>query len=378
MSNMSSMDSGGIVHNPLLYLTPNANSSEIFKYIQPLSNDNISNMGARELRKMLTLLDKYRLEYRKILGVDSGVLFKASTTVHPKGKKGLDHLKNVVNDNDLGFSVDDLTYLLLNVTSQTLTDSEEAWSKLKNVSDSLKKVSMVNSGCTGSVLVHSSIFDNDTENHLDFMRLWATYEHIIYRFLNGEYSSFREDVKYSPKPLAQYLLDITDDLYEIKNMHDLMSALYEEIDSTTLLFTIDYDDLDVSNKDKDDDEEDEYPPIEYSNNIVFNCPSATLNPIIWQNNINLIIKMMLAIKSQKIDFDVVDDRLQTNFVKNFTYTTMFSDYNEVFLQQALEFADLVFDNNFDKVYFLKQYLKSFEVCNGNGRLRKAKDFTISI
>ena len=35
--------------------------------------------------------------------------------------------------------------------------------------------------------------------------------------------------------------------------------------------------------------------------------------------------------------------------------------NEIYLNDALEFADLIFDNNLDKVYFLRQYLKSFEV-----------------
>ena len=31
-----------------------------------------------------------------------------------------------------------------------------------------------------------------------------------------------------------------------------------------------------------------------------------------------------------------------------------------YLEQAVELADLIFDNNLDKVYFLRQYIKSFE------------------
>ena len=38
-------------------------------------------------------------------------------------------------------------------------------------------------------------------------------------------------------------------------------------------------------------------------------------------------------------------------------------YDEIFLDQALEFADLIFTNNLDKIYFLKQYLKGFELAN---------------
>ena len=47
-------------------------------------------------------------------------------------------------------------------------------------------------------------------------------------------------------------------------------------------------------------------------------------------------------------------------------------YNKIYLEQALEFADLIFNNNIDKIYFLRQYLKSFE--SSEIPLKKAKKF----
>ena len=35
-------------------------------------------------------------------------------------------------------------------------------------------------------------------------------------------------------------------------------------------------------------------------------------------------------------------------------------YSEVNIEEALEFVDLVFDNDLDKVYFLRQYIKNYE------------------
>ena len=35
--------------------------------------------------------------------------------------------------------------------------------------------------------------------------------------------------------------------------------------------------------------------------------------------------------------------------------------SKIYVDDALEFVDLIFDNNMDKIYFLRQYLKSFEV-----------------
>ena len=43
---------------------------------------------------------------------------------------------------------------------------------------------------------------------------------------------------------------------------------------------------------------------------------------------------------------------------NFTYDKM--KYSEVNIEEALEFVDLVFDNDLDKVYFLRQYIKNYE------------------
>lgn len=50
-------------------------------------------------------------------------------------------------------------------------------------------------------------------------------------------------------------------------------------------------------------------------------------------------------------------------------------YNEIYLEQALELCDMIFTKNIDKVCFLRQYLKSFEVCKEVGQLSKASPFT---
>ncbi len=47
--------------------------------------------------------------------------------------------------------------------------------------------------------------------------------------------------------------------------------------------------------------------------------------------------------------------------------------NEIDFYQALTFADMVFNNLFDKICFLKQYCKDYEPCSintGNNYVRK--------
>ena len=47
-------------------------------------------------------------------------------------------------------------------------------------------------------------------------------------------------------------------------------------------------------------------------------------------------------------------------------------YNQIYLEQALELCDMIFDNNLDKIYFLRQYLKSFETTFRIDKLVKCK------
>ena len=56
---------------------------------------------------------------------------------------------------------------------------------------------------------------------------------------------------------------------------------------------------------------------------------------------------MLAARNKKIDEDFLDYKLEKE-------PTKFTD-----IAKALEVADIIFDNDLDKMYFLKQYRKDF-------------------
>ena len=93
----------------------------------------------------------------------------------------------------------------------------------------------------------------------------------------------------------------------------------------------------------------------FGNTIEFRCPNGSLNPIIWQNNVNLLVKLLEYTKDPKFNHDIIDKRQMINQTK---YMNLYW-YKEVFLQQALELSDMIFDNNLDKIYFLKQYFKDY-------------------
>ena len=106
------------------------------------------------------------------------------------------------------------------------------------------------------------------------------------------------------------------------------------------------------------------------NTIEFRCPNGTLDSVIWQNNVNFFVKLLLYSKSTSFNDDLVQKRHK--LTENKYYGLEW--YKEIYIDQALELCDMMFDNNLDKVYFLRQYLKSFEVSKDNKYI-KAKALT---
>ena len=103
--------------------------------------------------------------------------------------------------------------------------------------------------------------------------------------------------------------------------------------------------------------------------IELRVPNGTLDEIVWQNYINFFIKMILYCKSKNFDDDILNRRYKSvyNLFGNL------DSYSKIYLDQALEFCDMIFNNNLDKLYFLRQYIKSFEITDKP--FIKAKKFT---
>ena len=83
------------------------------------------------------------------------------------------------------------------------------------------------------------------------------------------------------------------------------------------------------------------------NTIEFRSPNASSKAIIWQNNVNTLVKFLLSVTKEEIDGEYLDYLLKEE------PSTIPS------LEDTLQFIDMIFDNNQDKIYFLKQYLKEF-------------------
>ena len=239
---------------------------------------------------------------------------------------------------------------------------------LHDVCNFLKQYGQVSTMSGGHIHVGAHVLGEDKNSWYRFLYLIAAYENILYRFGYGEYLNARRSIPYA-FPVMKIWEKELKELEGIEDPGMLLQKLPYSRNQGINFFHV------QNFKEK-----------EYFNTIEFRFPNASLNPIIWQNNVNTFIKLMLAVKKDSFDFNTVQERLEKNrwmkdieleFDKTkgeypFSLKNI-EQYEQIQLDQALEFCDLVFENNIDKLYFLRQYLKSNEMAKEP--FQKAKKFT---
>ena len=225
------------------------------------------------------------------------------------------------------------------VISPILHDKKEYWIDLKNICEYLKQKNVVvNGNAAGHIHIGANVIGDDYKKWIEFIKLYMYYENIICRYAYGEELTARRSLRKYAKPIAQRLYEMFYYFGKIDSLEKIIKYL-----PNSRYYSINFSNIQLDN----------ISDIVDKNTIEFRCPNGTINEKIWQNNINTFAKMFLAVMNNKIDTEYIDYEVQseeTCFNKDFYY-------NEVYLRKALEFVDTIFDNNLDKIMFLKQYLK---------------------
>ena len=330
----------------------------IFNFIYPYDNDLLKDLSGEDLQILLVLLDEYKLKLRKDTNIPKDVTFGIEIEVEnlkdSKSQEIYDNLPDeewkVTNDLSLRKGIE--------VVSPILIDEKKTWKEISKICKYLKTISEISSNTAGHIHVGAQIMEDDTNKWLNLLKLWSVYENIIFRFSNGEYINSRmSQQRFAPAVKEQ-----------LEKEYDILKKCGYDVTNTLRILqhdrnqAINFENIYL----------DRYNEFYKNNTIEIRCPNGTLNPIIWQNNINFFTKFLLYCNDNAFDYDTVLKREEKNNKNKVNYTK----YETIYLEQALELADLLFNNNKDKVYFLRQYLKSFEIDKSyNSALKKAKVFT---
>lgn len=283
------------------------------------------------------------IDYRYNLGLNKkltfGVEIEYEGLYYGKVEKFLNN-----NLNGWESKIDNSLYFGGEITSPIMNDDKRFWLELKNVCEFLKKYQVkVRNNAGGHVHIGADLFNKDKNLWIKFLKLYVCYEHILYRFGYGECINERKLLTEYSKFLGNELCDNINTLNKSRKMRDFQLLLDEEktkfggINFKHVIF-----DEKICNK---------------FNTIEFRFPNGTKNEIIWQNNINVFANMVLAIVENKINPEFLDYKYN-NLKKRTISAERLSRL--ICLEDTLEFTDLIFDNNLDKMYFLKQYFKNFD------------------
>lgn len=251
------------------------------------------------------------LPYRKRLGIEEpfGVEIEMGL-INPKDESHIynDELKKLSyytqDDNSIEY------YKPLEIVSPILLEKNNIWPILYRLSERMKECELEFD--TSAFQVNFDI--NYSDDELDHMLLFfQTYEHIIFRFSKAFDDRLRN---------LKYAASLREFIYMKRDLNNLINSK-----SYALAFKK------RGNLEK--------------GIVEFRTPNSCDDAWVWQNIINTFYHFKVAIKD--LDLDYVDFSYHLRERKPKSYITLDID-------RAIEFADIIFDKEIDKLYFMKQYI----------------------
>ena len=337
---------------------------EMFKFIDPKSNNNLSKMSGLDLQDLIILVDNYYIRLRDQLGLEKEVTFGLELEFERAIKHTIESkLSEAFPAGDWVTKCDGSLNDGLEINSPILIDTLENWKNLDKVCSIVEPLAKIDTKSGGHIHIGTQTLGDNKESWLNFLKMWSVYENIIFRFAYGEFLTARPSIVKYATPMAKNFWEAYEkSKSENASLQSIISMISHE-----RYQAVNFDNVSRFNSNI----------FNFRNTIEFRCPNGSLDAVIWQNNVNLFAKMLSYCRTIFFNDDIVEKRHQLNLDR-------FSNlrfYDEIYLEQALELCDMVFSNNLDKIYFLKQYLKSFEICNNNNNsidYPKAKKLTKKI
>ena len=322
----------------------------IFKYLNPSDNQKLSNLSGFDLMDFLILIMDTDLELRNKIDISEFITFGLEIEVEDINNS---NFKKIQKEMDI-LNKEWIMHLDASLrngrefVSPVLKDTENNWKDVKNMCIILSKYAKILANAGGHVHVGSHILGNDKKSWLNFIKLWSAYENVIFRFGYGNFLTARPNIRRYADLVANEFWRAYEKILRA-DYYDLDDVLYNV--SNKRYQAVNFNNVDL----------DECTKYQKYNTIEFRSPNGTLDEVVWQNNVNLFVKLLNYAKSKNFDDSKIEKRHDLNLDK---YSKL-EFYDEIFLEQALELCDMIFKNNMDKVYFLKQYLKQFQVRNEN-------------
>ena len=207
------------------------------------------------------------------------------------------------------------------INSPVLKNTKATWELLKKMGELLKKINPSYDICSFQVNFDGSLLPSDEEK-VRFLKLYAMYEDIIYRFSKGEDSSYRDSLEDYASPIILCL----------KGMLKINDRAVVDMFSNQKRYGICF-------------------KTQKCDLIEFRTPNMTDNICLWQNYVTFFYYLLMLVSSGKYDKREVDE-----YIENYSRIYILENYEKLKEEKALQLSKKLFCNSTDRINFMHQYL----------------------
>lgn len=207
------------------------------------------------------------------------------------------------------------------INTPVLRNSKATWELLKRMGELLKKINASYDRCSFQVNFDGSLLPS-VEDKVRFLKIYAMYEDIVYRFSKGEDLSYRDSLEEYASPI----------ILTLKGVLSINNDAVVEMFSNQKRYGICF-------KTRDCDL------------IEFRTPNMTDNVCLWQNYVTFFYYLLNLVHSGKINMREVDE-----YISNYSRIYILENYEKEKEEKALQLSKKLFCNSTDRINFMHQYL----------------------
>lgn len=263
------------------------------------------------------------LEYRSILTIPKHINFGIELEMEDVDMINVYNQVRSTLGNNWNINKDDSLKLQRSaeIVSPVLQNTKDTWILIRKMGELLEKINPTYNKCSFQVNFDGSLLPKE-EDRIRFLKLYAMYEDIIYRFSKGEDEEYRDSLETYAGPIILTLKGLVND-------PRCAIEMFSNNKRYGIIFKTQKKDL-----------------------IEFRTPNSTSNPILMQNYITTFYYLLKFATSNKYPKREVDE-----YIDRYMKIYILESYERCNEEKAIQFADMIFPKQVDKAFFLHQYLK---------------------
>ncbi len=322
------------------------------------ANDEFSKLSAIDLLLLSQELDSIFLEYRESLNLERKVRF--GIELEYEGVERKDFTDFLMRQKLNWKSAEDESLISGGeAVSPQLFDQRKTWENLQAICEYLKSKKADTRHNAGlHIHVGAHILGENVDAWRRFAKIYTIYERVLIRFGFGDKINARSTLFSYAKPVGLQFLASVSDLDKRRSLatnRRFFKQIYDVKKNAINLRCLDF-----------------LSAIVNMNTLEFRNFNSTTEETIIQNDVNAVCHLLLAAASKNLDEDFLDYKLKQ--LKNYfsSERAYLEQCSQILLREMAELVDILFDNNQDKIYFMRQYIKGFESC-ADSEVKMAKE-----